>query len=85
LQLIFALNNYFLGLKTDDFGINKKAAAFGCYGWSGESVRILKVLMEKAGFEIIDEEFENLWNPYEGQQKSAFEYDNIYVLDVLIS
>lgn len=29
---------------------NKKAAAFGCYGWSGESVKILQEMLGKAGF-----------------------------------
>ncbi|GAE89670.1 anaerobic nitric oxide reductase flavorubredoxin [Acetivibrio straminisolvens] len=53
---------------------NKKAAAFGCYGWSGESVKILNELMEKAGFEIIDEGFKNPWNPDEEQQIKALEY-----------
>ena len=30
---------------------NKKAAAFGCYGWSGESVKMLSEQLTKAGFE----------------------------------
>ena len=34
---------------------NKKAASFGCYGWSGESVKIINDELRKAGFEIIDE------------------------------
>lgn len=29
---------------------NKKVAAFGCYGWSGESVKILQEMLGKAGF-----------------------------------
>ena len=29
---------------------NKKATAFGCYGWSGESVKILQEMLGKAGF-----------------------------------
>ena len=42
---------------------NKKAAAFGCYGWSGEGVGILKNLLKDAGFTVIDEEVKSLWNP----------------------
>jgi flavorubredoxin len=42
---------------------NKKAASFGCYGWSGESVKVLNELMDKAGFEVISEGFKNQWNP----------------------
>jgi len=41
----------------------KKAAAFGCYGWSGESVGILNDNLRKAGFEVVDEGFRALWNP----------------------
>ncbi len=44
---------------------NKKAAAFGCYGWSGESVKILKELLAGAGFAVVDEEIRSLWNPEE--------------------
>ncbi len=41
----------------------KKAASFGCYGWSGESVKMINELLEKAGFEVIDEGIKALWNP----------------------
>lgn len=42
---------------------NKKAAAFGCYGWSGESVKILQEKLKNAGFEVIDENVRSMWNP----------------------
>lgn len=41
----------------------KKAAAFGCYGWSGESVKLLKEKLTDAGFSVVDEEVKSLWNP----------------------
>lgn len=41
----------------------KKAAAFGSYGWSGESVDILNRRIEEAGFEIVNEGLKVLWNP----------------------
>ncbi|MBQ7062626.1 MAG: MBL fold metallo-hydrolase [Bacteroidales bacterium] len=44
---------------------NKKAAAFGCYGWSGESVKILQERLRDAGFTVIDEQVRSLWNPEE--------------------
>ena len=44
---------------------NKKAAAFGCYGWSGESVKILQERLRDAGFAVIDEQVRSLWNPEE--------------------
>ncbi|MDC7951565.1 rubredoxin [Methanomassiliicoccaceae archaeon COG_1] len=45
---------------------NKRAAAFGCYGWSGESVRILQEKLREAGFDVIDENVRSNWNPEEG-------------------
>lgn len=43
----------------------KRAAAFGCYGWSGESVKILQQRLKDAGFEVIGENVRSLWNPDE--------------------
>ena len=42
---------------------NKRAAAFGCYGWSGESVKLLQAKLAEAGFEVIDENIRAMWNP----------------------
>jgi len=42
---------------------NKKAVAFGSYGWGGESIKIIAKLMEESGFEIIDDGIKALWNP----------------------
>lgn len=42
---------------------NKRAAVFGCYGWSGESIKILKEKLSDAGFAITDDEVKSLWNP----------------------
>ncbi|MDY0385712.1 MAG: anaerobic nitric oxide reductase flavorubredoxin [Methanolobus sp.] len=53
---------------------NKKAAAFGCYGWSGESVKLLNGLMEDAGFEVISEGYRNQWNPDLDAENEAIEY-----------
>lgn len=52
----------------------KKAAAFGCYGWSGESVKVMNELMESAGFEIVSEGYRNQWNPDAAVQQSAAEF-----------
>lgn len=48
----------------------KKAAAFGCYGWSGESVKIIAEALDEAGFEVAEEgKLRQLWNPdAEGMQ-----------------
>jgi flavorubredoxin len=44
---------------------NKKAAAFGTYGWSGESPGLIKEELVKCGFEVYDETVKSLWNPNE--------------------
>jgi len=41
----------------------KKAAAFGCYGWSGESVKVISENLQSAGFEVVDGGLKALWNP----------------------
>ena len=43
----------------------KKAGAFGCYGWSGESVKILQEKLKDAGFEVVDENIRAFWKPTE--------------------
>lgn len=53
---------------------NKKAAVFGCYGWSGESTKALKEHLESAGFEVMDEGLRIQWQPDEGQQLEAIEF-----------
>ncbi|NLJ66813.1 MAG: anaerobic nitric oxide reductase flavorubredoxin [Clostridiales bacterium] len=42
---------------------NKKGAAFGTYGWSGESVKILTQHLENAGFEVVNQGIREMWNP----------------------
>lgn len=44
---------------------SKKAAVFGCYGWSGESVKVLEQKLNEAGFAVIDDKINSLWNPDE--------------------
>ena len=44
---------------------NKRAAAFGCYGWSGESVKILQAKLKEFGFDVIDDNIRSQWNPEE--------------------
>lgn len=41
----------------------KKAAVFGCYGWSGEGVDVLDELLVKAGFEVVGPKVKVNWNP----------------------
>ncbi|MEA4968974.1 MAG: anaerobic nitric oxide reductase flavorubredoxin [Candidatus Pelethousia sp.] len=44
---------------------NKKAAAFGSYGWSGEAVKQLTAALTDCGFSIVDEGQRLLWVPDE--------------------
>lgn len=52
----------------------KKAAAFGCYGWSGESVKVLNELLANAGFDVVLDGYRNQWNPDGEAQKEAVDY-----------
>jgi flavorubredoxin len=41
----------------------KKGAAFGTYGWSGESVQMINDGIKKAGFELINDGIRAEWSP----------------------
>jgi len=53
---------------------NKKAAAFGCYGWSGESVKLIQGQLDAAGFQIMDDGLRCLWNPDSASIESCVKY-----------
>lgn len=53
---------------------NKKAAAFGTYGWSGESVKIITEEMRKTKFEIMNEGLKALWNPDDASIRECFDF-----------
>jgi flavorubredoxin len=42
---------------------NKKAVAFGCYGWSGESIKIISQSLQESGFDLVDDGIKVNWNP----------------------
>ena len=44
---------------------NKRAAVFGCYGWSGESTKVLRERLTDAGFAVVEPEIKCNWNPVE--------------------
>jgi len=44
---------------------NKKAAAFGSYGWSGEAVKIITDQLKEAKFDVVNDGIKELWNPDE--------------------
>jgi len=41
---------------------DKKAAVFGCYGWSGESTKVLRGRLTGAGFAVVEPELRCNWN-----------------------
>jgi anaerobic nitric oxide reductase flavorubredoxin len=52
----------------------KKGAAFGCYGWSGESAKMIAEGLRLAGFELVDDGFLALWNPDAESRRQCMEY-----------
>ena len=62
---------------------NKKAAAFGSYGWSGESVKMISEKLTSAGFEIVDDGLKILWNPDDESKTKCFEYGKTFVTNIL--
>jgi len=53
----------------------KKGTAFGCYGWSGESVKLVSEILEDAGFELINKEgLRMLWSPGDEGIAAAVDY-----------
>jgi flavorubredoxin len=53
---------------------NKKAAPFGCYGWSGESTKIISESLQAAGFETVDDGIKAMWNPDAENVEKCIEY-----------
>lgn len=52
---------------------DKKAAVFGCYGWSGESPKVLRERLTEAGFDVIEPEIKCNWNPQQDSFDKAVE------------
>ncbi|MEE4166514.1 MAG: anaerobic nitric oxide reductase flavorubredoxin, partial [Desulfocapsaceae bacterium] len=53
---------------------NKKAGAFGSYGWSGEAVKILSERLSDSGFEIVNDGLRLTWAPDEVSMQSCRDY-----------
>jgi anaerobic nitric oxide reductase flavorubredoxin len=67
---VAALLEEIKGLRFQD----KKAAAFGCYGWSGESVKIISQSLAAAGFQVVDDGIRAMWNPDAKSIEACIEY-----------
>lgn len=53
---------------------NKKAVAFGSYGWSGESVKQVTEKLKEAGFEVINDGIRTLWVPDADETTKLIDY-----------
>lgn len=61
---------------------NKKAAAFGSYGWSGESVKLITEELSKAGMEIINEGIKVQWHPGSEDLAKIYQYGQDLALKI---
>lgn len=52
----------------------KRAAAFGSYGWSGDAVKQLNAKLTEAGFSLINDGLAKLWVPDEPTLADCVEY-----------
>jgi flavorubredoxin len=52
----------------------KKAAAFGSYGWSGESVKLISQELKESGFELINDGIRTLWVPDDSAKAACAEF-----------
>lgn len=52
----------------------KKAAAFGSYGWGGESVKMITEELKKGGFETLNDGIREKWRPDEDGLERCREY-----------
>ncbi|NLJ90527.1 MAG: anaerobic nitric oxide reductase flavorubredoxin [Clostridiales bacterium] len=75
LHSLSGLLGYIKGLKFK----NKKAAAFGSYGWSGETVKQLNEELEKCGFTLVDAGIRSTWVPDEQERAKLVKYGEEFV------
>lgn len=58
---------------------NKKAAAFGSYGWSGEATKQITEELKKAGFEVVNDGIKALWTPDQDVTKQCIEFGKQFI------
>ncbi len=52
----------------------KKAAAFGSYGWSGESVKLINDHLKNSGFDVVDEGIKIKWTLNQENIEQCIDY-----------
>ena len=58
---------------------NKKAAAFGSYGWSGDAVKQISAKLADAGFTLVNDGIAKLWVPDEAMLEECRQYGRDFV------
>lgn len=53
---------------------NKKASAFGCYGWTGYAVKMITESLNGAGFDVTTDGLKVQWNPSGEGVNECFEF-----------
>ncbi|MGI6092881.1 MAG: anaerobic nitric oxide reductase flavorubredoxin [Veillonellaceae bacterium] len=53
---------------------NKKAAAFGAYGWSGESVKIITNWLKESKFDVVNDGLNLFWNPDDNGEEACINF-----------
>jgi flavorubredoxin len=53
---------------------NKVGAAFGSYGWSGENVKLIEEILEKAKIKILQEGIKFKWQPTKEELEKCVEF-----------
>lgn len=63
-NVLFAISGMLDMVKGIGFK-DKKTAAFGSYGWSGEHIGVIEQRLKEAGLEVVQPGIRELWNPDE--------------------
>ncbi len=61
---------------------NKSGAAFGSYGWSGESVKIITKMLKDSGFDIKEDGLRMMWNPDLESMEKCIAYGKQFALSI---
>jgi flavorubredoxin len=61
---------------------NKKAAAFGAYGWSGEGTGIIAKELENAGFTLVNDGIRAMWYPDDQALNECREFGGRFVREL---
>jgi anaerobic nitric oxide reductase flavorubredoxin len=58
---------------------NKKAAAFGAYGWSGEAIKLIGEELQKGGFTLVNDGLREFWYPGEEEIANCVRFGREFV------